>query len=48
MRFLCSLNINDGIIAQLKSSTTLPDTCVYVYQGPELVKAFQERGVEKA
>lgn len=43
-----SLNINDRIVAQLKSSATLPDTCVYVYQGPELVKAFQERGVEKA
>lgn len=48
LQAVSSLNINDGIVAQLKSSATLPDTCVYVYQGPELVKAFQERGVEKA
>ena len=48
LQAVSSLNINDRIVAQLKSSATLPDTCVYVYQGPELVKAFQERGVEKA
>lgn len=43
-----SLHISDEIVEQLKSSSSLADTCVYVYQGPELVKAFQERGVEKA
>jgi hypothetical protein len=48
LQAVSSLNINDEIVAQLKSSATLPDTCMYVYQGPELVKAFQERGVEKA
>lgn len=42
-----SLHISNGIVEQLKSSSSLPDTCVYIYQGPELVKAFQERGVQK-
>lgn len=29
LQAVSSLNINDGIVAQLKSSATLPDTCVY-------------------
>lgn len=42
-----SLSINDEVVQQLNSGTALPDTSVYLYQGPELVQALQERGVSR-
>ena len=42
-----SLNISDQVVRQLNSGTAKPDTCVYLYQDPELVKAFQKKGVTR-
>lgn len=35
------------MVQQLNSKSVLPDTSVYLYQGPELVQALQERGVTR-
>ena len=42
-----SLSISDEVVQQLNSKSVLPDTSVYLYQGPELVQALQERGVTR-
>lgn len=42
-----SLSISDEVVQQLNSEAALPDTSVYLYQGPELVQALQERGVTR-
>lgn len=42
-----SLSISDEVVQQLNSKSALPDTSVYLYQGPELVQALQERGVTR-
>ena len=42
-----SLRNSDEVVQQLNSKSVLPDTSVYLYQGPELVQALQERGVTR-
>lgn len=42
-----SLSISDEVVQQLNSKSALPDTSIYLYQGPKLVQALQERGVTR-